>query len=190
MWGVILVFCDSIKVSIFFFVNQIKVFEFHWYDYRGHWALHWRHNDHGGVSNHQPRGCLLNCLFRRRWKKTSKLCVTGLRVGNSPRPVNSPHKGPVTRKMFPFDDVITVWHFVLKFFWKDNWDDSVWSDCRLSITVYYHCACIRLILAQKNLWEILFWTTSNTQISGLSILVIYFQHRAIGTAWPWRDVSS
>ena len=24
------------------------------------------------------------------------------------RPVNSPHKGPVTRKMFPFDDVITV----------------------------------------------------------------------------------
>ena len=23
-------------------------------------------------------------------------------------PVNSPHKGPVTRKMFPFDDVIRV----------------------------------------------------------------------------------
>ena len=22
--------------------------------------LHWRHNDHVGVSNHQPRGCLLN----------------------------------------------------------------------------------------------------------------------------------
>ena len=26
--------------------------------------------------------------------------------GNSPGPVNSPHKGPVTRKMIPFDDVI------------------------------------------------------------------------------------
>ena len=26
--------------------------------------------------------------------------------GNSPGPVNSPHKGPVTRKMLPFDDVI------------------------------------------------------------------------------------
>ena len=26
--------------------------------------------------------------------------------GDSPGPVNSPHKGPVTRKMFPFDDVI------------------------------------------------------------------------------------
>ena len=69
-------------------------------------SLHWRHNDHGCVSNNQHRGCLLNRLFRRRWKKTSKLRVTGLCVGNSPGPVNSPHKGPITRKMFPFHDVI------------------------------------------------------------------------------------
>ena len=69
-------------------------------------SLHWCHNDHDGVSNHQPHGCLLNRLFRRRSKKTSKLRVTGLWAGNSPGPVNSPHKGPVTRKMFPFDDVI------------------------------------------------------------------------------------
>ena len=34
------------------------------------------------------------------------LRVTGFCVGNSPGPVNSPHKWPVTRKMFPFDDVI------------------------------------------------------------------------------------
>ena len=68
--------------------------------------LHWRHNDHDGVSNHQPHGCLPNHLFRRRSKKTSKLRVTGHCVGNSPGPVNFPHKGPVTRKMFPFDDVI------------------------------------------------------------------------------------
>ena len=45
-------------------------------------------------------------LFRRRSKKTPKLRVTGLCAGNSPGPVNSPHKGPVTGKMFPFDDVI------------------------------------------------------------------------------------
>ena len=31
--------------------------------------------------------------------------------GNSPGPVNSPHKGPVTRKMVPFDDVIMVCKF-------------------------------------------------------------------------------
>ena len=46
-------------------------------------TLQWRHNDHDGVSNHQPHGCLLNRLFRRRSKKTSKLRVTGLCVGNS-----------------------------------------------------------------------------------------------------------
>ena len=63
-------------------------------------ASHWRHNGRGSVSNHQPHDCLLNRLFRRRSKKTSKLRVTGLCVGNSP------HKWPVTRKMFPFDDVI------------------------------------------------------------------------------------
>ena len=39
-------------------------------------------------------------------RETSKLRATGLCVGNSPGPVNSPPKGPVTRKMFPFDDVI------------------------------------------------------------------------------------
>ena len=47
-------------------------------------TLHWRHNDHGGVSNQQPHDCLLNRLFRRRSKKTSKLRVTGLCAGNSP----------------------------------------------------------------------------------------------------------
>ena len=64
-------------------------------------SLQWRHNDHDSVSNHQPHGCLLNRLFRRRSKYTSKLRVTGLCVGNSPGPVNSPHKGPVMRKIFP-----------------------------------------------------------------------------------------
>ena len=37
-----------------------------------------------GVSNQQPHDCLLNRLFRRRSKKTSKLRVTDLCVGNSP----------------------------------------------------------------------------------------------------------
>ena len=47
-------------------------------------SLLWRHNGRHGVSNHQPHNCLLDCLFRRRSKKTSKLCVTGFCVGNSP----------------------------------------------------------------------------------------------------------
>ena len=46
--------------------------------------LQWRHNGSDGVSNHQPHHCWLNRLFRRRSKKTSKLRVTGLCLGNSP----------------------------------------------------------------------------------------------------------
>ena len=45
--------------------------------------LQWRHNGYDSVSNHQPYDCLLNGLFRRRSKKTWKLRVTGLCVGNS-----------------------------------------------------------------------------------------------------------
>ena len=67
----------------------------------------WRHNGRDGVSNHQSHDCLLNRLFRRKSKKTSKLRVTGLCVWGIHRwPVNSPHKWSVTLKMFPFDDVI------------------------------------------------------------------------------------
>ena len=50
---------------------------------------------------------------RHRSKKTSKLHVTGLWEGNSPVTGEfPPHKGPVTRKMFPFDDVI-MWYYTL-----------------------------------------------------------------------------
>ena len=44
---------------------------------------HYCHNEHDGISNHQPHHCLLNSLFGRRSKKTSKLRVTGLCAGNS-----------------------------------------------------------------------------------------------------------
>ena len=47
-------------------------------------ALQWCHNGCDGISNHQPHDCLLNHLFRRRSKRTSKTRVTGLCVGNSP----------------------------------------------------------------------------------------------------------
>ena len=42
-------------------------------------SLRWRHNGRDSASNHQPHHCLLNRLFRRRSKKTSKLHVTGPR---------------------------------------------------------------------------------------------------------------
>ena len=69
-------------------------------------ALQWRHNDHNGISNNRPHSFFLTRLYMRWSKKTPKLHVTGLCEGNSPGPANSLHKGPVTRKMFPIDDVI------------------------------------------------------------------------------------
>ena len=47
-------------------------------------TLQWRQNEHHGVSNHRLLDCLVKRLFRRRSKKTSKICVTGLWEGNPP----------------------------------------------------------------------------------------------------------
>ena len=58
-----------------FFILRIKV----------NWkSLQWRHKGRDGVSNDQPRDCLLSRSIRRRSKNTSKLRVTGLCAGNSP----------------------------------------------------------------------------------------------------------
>ena len=70
--------------------------------------LRWRHNTYDGVSNHQSHDCLRNRLIRSRSKKTWRLRVTGLCVGNSPVTGEFPEHGPVTRKMFPSDDVIII----------------------------------------------------------------------------------
>ena len=63
------------------FRHGLNVFEWCWCSVT---SLQWRHDEHDGVSNHQPYECLLNRLFRRRSKKTSKLRVTGLCKGKSP----------------------------------------------------------------------------------------------------------
>ena len=47
-------------------------------------TLRWHHNETDGVSYHRPHHCLLNRLFERGSKKTSKLHVTGLCAGDLP----------------------------------------------------------------------------------------------------------
>ena len=71
-------------------------------------SLQWRHNKLDSVSNHQPHECLLNRLFKAKIKETSKLRVTGLCEGKSPEVGEIPAQRPVTRKVFPFDDVIML----------------------------------------------------------------------------------
>ena len=71
-------------------------------------SLQWRHNGRDGVSNHQPHDGLLNRLFRCRSKKTSISASLAFVRGIHRWPVNSQRKGPATRRMFPFDDVIMM----------------------------------------------------------------------------------
>ena len=47
-------------------------------------ASQWRHNKRHDVANRRRLDCLLNRLSRRRSKKMSKLCVTGLFEENPP----------------------------------------------------------------------------------------------------------
>ena len=67
-------------------------------------TLQWRHNEHDSVSHHQPHDCLLNRLFWRRSKKTSKLRVTCLCAGNSPG--NSEFTAQMASYAETFEDVI------------------------------------------------------------------------------------
>ena len=66
-------------------------------------SLQWRHNGGDSVSNHQPHECLLNRLFRRRSKKTSKLRVTGLCAGNSP------WTGEFPAQMASYAQNVSIW---------------------------------------------------------------------------------
>ena len=73
--------------------------------------LQWRRNERDGVSNQRRLYCLLNRLFRRKSKKTSKLSVTGRCEGKPPVTLDSPHKGSVTRKCFHFKTSSCHWHW-------------------------------------------------------------------------------
>ena len=69
---------------------------------------HWRCYKLNGVSNHRRLVRLFDEQFvqvqinKNHQSFASLVCVRGIYGW----PVDSPHKGPVTRKMFPFDDVI------------------------------------------------------------------------------------
>ena len=73
----------SIAMNYITGLLRLEYIEYYFHELK---TLRWRHNGRDGVSNHQPPDCLLNRLFRRRSKKTSKLCVAGLWAGNSPGP--------------------------------------------------------------------------------------------------------
>ena len=78
------------------------------------WYVTWWHGKYFLVANPLLKRCLINRLFRRRSKESSKLRVSGLCEGIHLSLWVSVHKWAVTWKIFPFDDVIMMMiHFPL-----------------------------------------------------------------------------
>ena len=75
--------------------------------------LQWHHNDRDGISDHQCLHCLLNCWFRHRSKKTSKLCLTGLCAGNSLGTGEFPSLKAIS------SENVSIW-------WRHNGSTTVW----------------------------------------------------------------
>ena len=98
-------------------------------------TLQWRHNGLDCVSYHQPQHCLLNRLFRRRSKKTPKLRVTSLCVGNSPG------TGEFPAQMASNVENVSIW-------WRhhDNTHSHEWIN-------QISCACIEINTYIKTFWR-------------------------------------
>ena len=60
----------------------------------------WRHNEHDGVWNHRCLDCFLNRLLGADQRKTQSSTLLAFVRGIHRLLINSPHKGPVTRKCF------------------------------------------------------------------------------------------
>ena len=85
---------------------------------------------------------------RKHQSAASLAFVRGIHRG----PVNSPHKGPVTRKMFPFDGVIMLWLFC----WQSICNIYVFNhDFRHAIS--------------NSLLSIKIWSTVSSETSLLSV---------------------
>ena len=69
-------------------------------------SLRWRHNERDGVSNHQHVIVYSTIYSGAEQREHQSYASLAYVPGIHRWPMNSPHIRPVTRKMFPFDDVI------------------------------------------------------------------------------------
>ena len=98
------------------------------------WALQLCHNGCDGIPNHHPHDWLLNRLFRHRSKKTSKLCITGLYVGNSPVTSEFPAQRASNAEN------VSIW-------WRH------YRDMEVIIQVYFSNSFYKLIFWAQFLWN-------------------------------------
>ena len=120
-------------------------------------TLQWRHKC---AWNHLRPNCFCNRLFRRRSKKTWKLCV------------DSPLKGPVTRKMIPFHDVIM----------------NAMDLCRCETMTPY-------ILTPESIYHTIFWhlhdiltySASNSFVCYVQLLNVVYCYCIVCVAHAWES---
>ena len=96
------------------------------------WWAHWRLNSSASQMFTQP---FSQGADQRKHQSPASLAFV---MGIHRSPVNSPHKGPVTRKMFPFDDVIMLpcaleWCKLFQYarVGRNCWPYSCWSFYRI-----------------------------------------------------------
>ena len=110
--------------------------------------LRWSHNDHDGVSNHQPHHCLLNCLFGRRSKKTSKLRVTCLCAGKSPG------TGEFPAQMASNAENVSIWwrhHALQNIQIKIAFKIFTFTHANLFVSSYLFLTWVKMLKKAKNL---------------------------------------
>ena len=119
--------------------------------------LQWRHNGCDSVSNHQPHDCLLNRLFRRTSKKTSKLRVTGLCVGNSAGTGES-----VPAQMASNAENVSIWwrHHAMAFGQCNNFRS----------VIYIYFICTRFI-SGSSLVQVVVWCLLSAELLSQLLLL-------------------
>ena len=96
--------CPSMKICFVLWFTALSCYFYH----SSTLLLRWRHNGRDSVSNHQPHDFYSTVYWDANQRKHQSSAPLAFVQGIHRRPVNSPHKWPVTRKMFPFDDVIMM----------------------------------------------------------------------------------
>ena len=138
-------------------------------------TIQWHHNEGDCVSIQWRFDCLFDCLFRRKWKKTSKLSATGLCEGNRPvsggfpshRASNTDNAGdkplPETNRRRCISSLGVIW--------------PQWFDFSMQLINHYFYSLISMKLIFVTLWKDFF---------KLGVPLVLFMIRTLLESWQGR----
>ena len=135
---------------------SVRLWYFHWYRSGVTKILHYDDVIMGAIASQITSLIIVYSIFysdadqRKHQSSPSMAFVRGIHRG----PVNSPHKWPVTRKMFPCDDVIMALSHRNTFirsgvvscgWWQDSY--ASWAVCSVNVE-------LRWLWCQNRFWEV------------------------------------